>query len=80
MTPPVCWPLSICAPVAQPWLPNAILNVIASAHLQAGRWEQLQVVPPFARDSHAQRVPDRTSMVYHLSILGLAEYRQGRLA
>jgi len=67
------------APVAQPWVPNAILNVIASAHLQAGRWEQLQVVPPMAQDSHEQRVPDRTSMVYRLSILGLAEYRQGHL-
>ncbi|MES2583754.1 MAG: LuxR C-terminal-related transcriptional regulator [Pseudomonadota bacterium] len=67
------------APVAQPWVPNAILNVIASAHLQAGRWEQLQVVPPFAQDSHEQRVRDRTSMVYRLSILGLAEYRQGHL-
>jgi LuxR family maltose regulon positive regulatory protein len=67
------------APVAQPWVPNALLNVIASAHLQAGRWEQLHVVPPLAQDPHAQRLPDRTSMVYRLSILGLAEYRQGHL-
>ncbi len=66
-------------PVAQPWVPNAILNVIAGAHLQAGRWEQLSVLPPMAQDPQTPHLPDRTSMVYRLSILGLAEYRQGHL-
>jgi LuxR family maltose regulon positive regulatory protein len=65
--------------LAQPWVPNAILNVIASAHLHAGRWEQLYVVLPLAHDPNEPRLRDRTSMVYRLSILGLAEYRQGHL-
>jgi LuxR family maltose regulon positive regulatory protein len=66
-------------PVAQSWVPNALLNVIASAHLHTGRWEQLYIVPPLAQDPNRPRMRDRTSMVYRLSILGLAEYRQGHL-
>jgi LuxR family maltose regulon positive regulatory protein len=69
----------LSAPVAQPWVPNAILNVIASAHLHAGRWEQLYVVPPPAGEPNEHRSRDRTSLVYRLCILGLAEYRQGHL-
>lgn len=63
----------------QPWVPNAILNVIASTHLHTGRWEQLYVVPPLSIDPNVPRLRDRTSMVYRLCILGLAEYHQGNL-
>ena len=66
-------------PVEQPWVPSAILNVIASAHLHTGRWEQLYRVPPLSQEPNEPRVRDRTSMVYRLCILGLAEYRQGHL-
>lgn len=69
----------LSAPAAQPWVPNAILNVIASAHLHAGRWEQLYVMPPPAGEPNERRSRDRTSLVYRLCILGLAEYRQGHL-
>ncbi|MBL8491172.1 MAG: hypothetical protein JNM82_10370, partial [Rhodocyclaceae bacterium] len=71
----------LCQPVPtrQPWVPNAIRNVIASAHLHADRWEKLYALPPPPTDRGDQKVRDRLSLAYRLSILGLAEYRQGHL-
>ncbi len=66
-------------PVRQPWVPNAVRNVIAGAHLHTGRWDLLYAVPPIAEDLRVERVRDRISLAYRLSIRGLAEYRQGHL-
>lgn len=69
----------LAIPSRQPWVPNAIRNVIAAAHLHAGRWERLYATPPLLGDLYEARAGDRMSLVYRLSIRGLAEYRQGHL-
>ena len=67
------------APRRHPWVPNALRNVVASAHLHADRWEQLYALPPVPAGHGDQRTRDRLSLAYRLSILGVAEYRQGHL-
>lgn len=66
-------------PGRYPWVPNALRNVVASAHLHADRWEQLYALPPVPAGHGDQKDRDRLSLAYRLSILGVAEYRQGHL-
>lgn len=63
----------------QPWVPNAIRNVIAGAHLHAGRWQSLYATPPVLGDQSRAQGGDRMSQVYRLAIRGVAEFRQGNL-
>lgn len=62
----------------RPWVVNAVRNVLAATCLHTGRWRQLYGTQPLpARQGGS--TADRMALVYHLSILGLAELRQGHL-
>lgn len=62
----------------RPWVVNAVRNVLAAACLHTGRWRQLYGTQPPPGDAGGAG-GDRMAQVYRLSILGLAELRQGNL-
>ncbi|MBL8350774.1 MAG: hypothetical protein JNL87_10700 [Burkholderiaceae bacterium] len=63
-----------------PWVANAVRNVVAAAHLHAGRWRHLYGTAPLVGVARTGARPgDPMSIDYRLSIHGLAEFRQGHL-